>query len=287
MFALVNRYVVQFQSSPVRIGRALGAVNFTSPVRLEVSILARPHWTGALSRVFHGQATNQFQSSPVRIGRALFLLPGQSLEPPEFQSSPVRIGRALSLPPSLSHTVEVSILARPHWTGALTVGNALTASLKVSILARPHWTGAPKAATSTPKTSLFQSSPVRIGRALFYLYDRGVKIRVSILARPHWTGAQRETARKLRIQNVSILARPHWTGAHQPRRQGRHLVESFNPRPSALDGRSTKDKLIIGEGLFQSSPVRIGRALAEVLNGIREGDFVSILARPHWTGARL
>ena len=36
----------------------------------------------------------------------------------------------------------------------------------VSILARPHWTGAQTAINAEIDTALFQSSPVRIGRAL-------------------------------------------------------------------------------------------------------------------------
>ena len=69
---------------------------------------------------------------------------------------------------------------------------------------------------------------------------------------------------------VSILARPHWTGARQILREWIGDNAGFNPRPSALDGRSATETSSRSCGGFQSSPVRIGRALLlELLNEVQ------------------
>ena len=62
-----------------------------------------------------------FQSSPVRIGRALDYKRDKAVLAAMFQSSPVRIGRALPERVNAGCRTgwrQVSILARPHWTGA-------------------------------------------------------------------------------------------------------------------------------------------------------------------------
>ena len=66
-----------------------------STVTYSVSILARPHWTGAPSTKRPPKKRWLFQSSPVRIGRALKGILARVATEPQFQSSPVRIGRAL------------------------------------------------------------------------------------------------------------------------------------------------------------------------------------------------
>ena len=107
-----------------------------------------------------------------------------------FQSSPVRIGRALTI--AIQKKINfgpVSILARPHWTGARSGCLSAVPASEVSILARPHWTGAHRVRFAQGVFRLFQSSPVRIGRALADIKNTIGGIKVSILARPHWTGA--------------------------------------------------------------------------------------------------
>ncbi len=180
-----------------------------------------------------------------------------------FQSSPVREGRAL---PASGGKLEggqrVSILARPRRTGALvprttpllrsTGFNPRPSAKdgrsrlkpyraqidKVSILARPRRTGALIASSVRCCCNVFQSSPVREGRALAPAATAATYLfYVSILARPRRTGAL--------VSGDIILC-----------------LVSFNPRPSAKDGRSPKDITIGAPGnVFQSSPVREGRAL--------------------------
>ncbi len=251
-----------FQSSPVREGRALGGIDGREPGqagfnprpsakdgrstadyelvgRFAVSILARPRRTGARMGAQIEAITTGFQSSPVREGRALAL---------------IRVSWLI--------TIVVSILARPRRTGAQRQPSASEAILSfnprpsakdgrskpdknrfshvvVSILARPRRTGARQAPHPQAVAPPFQSSPVREGRALDHLRSKGFTDRVSILARPRRTGAHQFTVYMDPAAQVSILARPRRTGA----RNG--IVEllpkgfSFNPRPSAKDGRSS------------------------------------------------
>ena len=68
----------EFQSSPVRMGRALRQFSDIS-LTFRVSILARPHGTGAPVAVFRNADGVMFQSSPVRMGRALCPLKKRSV----------------------------------------------------------------------------------------------------------------------------------------------------------------------------------------------------------------
>ena len=140
--------------------------------------------------------------------------------------------------PILPPFTAVSILARPHWTGARHTCQFMPHPQIVSILARPHWTGAPLPCTPAWGQPMFQSSPVRMGRALC----------TDCCLRSCWAGFN-----------------PHpsvWDGRSSTALPTPWWLPSFNPHPSVWDGRS-----------------------CQPLNGQR-CDRVSILARPHWTGAR-
>ena len=84
-----------------------------------------------------------------------------------FQSSPVRMGRALR--------VRILILLacsgfnpRPSaWDGRSYRNQPVAGGLVVSILARPHGTGARQVFADDEEVKKFQSSPVRMGRALY------------------------------------------------------------------------------------------------------------------------
>ncbi len=182
---------------------------------LGVSILARPRRTGAPGRVALASASDTFQSSPVREGRALAPVMDSSPSSLAFQSSPVREGRALPARPA-SSPLHSCFNPRPSAKDGRSEERRLVGQpVLVSILARPRRTGAPRPASMpwswstsfNPRPSakdgrsvfrgkrhtvvkVFQSSPVREGRALVGgdVVPHGGN--VSILARPRRTGAR-------------------------------------------------------------------------------------------------
>ncbi len=133
-------------------------------------------------------------------------------------SSPVRMGRALL------HHVEhpfplVCFNPRPSaWDGRSQALTRRCTRFLVSILARPHGTGALKALVlPAPKNAMFQSSPVRMGRALKNNENNQNHKQVSILARPHGTGARLSMIHNL--QDIQFQSSPVRMGRALPDRQ--------------------------------------------------------------------
>ncbi len=182
----------------------------------------------------------------------------------------------------------VSILARPRRTGAPRRHQCCSKSAKFQSSPVREGRALHGASGGLRRGGVFQSSPVREGRALratrrCRLHRPGFNPRpsakdgrspsprsaclwccVSILARPRRTGALKVAAERLAKVLVSILARPRRTGAPEDERF-QHLFPSFNPRPSAKDGRSSNLISRRFHMWFQSSPVREGRALVSIL----------------------
>ena len=187
---------------------------------------------------------------------------------------------------ALAHLFVVSILTRLGWTGARTI--EISAIRQTLFQSSPVQVGrALSAVRSTDRPcSLFQSSPVRVGRVLLESGLSERHVYVSILTRPGWTGAR---VRRRRLHAVHLRFNPHPSGLDGCSRYQKadcRLRKRFNPHPSGLDGCSLVRIYQINKAvLFQSSPVRVGRVLVAGHYFSFRVLAVSILTRPGWTGA--
>ena len=231
----------------------------------EVSILARPQGTGApqmrTDQAHHRACFNPRPSAGDGRSPDTRLIIVDTLQ---FQSSPVRRGRAL-LEDNQGDWVEydVSILARPQGTGAPESTYATRERRIVSILARPQGTGAPKSIWMVMK-----------------------RLYVSILARPQGTGAPISTM-EIRLSYTSFNPRPSaGDGRSQQVRLRCAGRPCFNPRPSAGDGRSYQQASGIAWCRCFNPRPSAGDGRSCPIFVIGSVNAVSILARPQGTGAR-